>query len=104
MGSMTGAPKQRAMELINQYENGQRGLYSGAVGYFTPNGDFDFNVVIRSLVYDAASKYLSTHVGSALTAAADPSKEYDECQLKVKAIKRVLANKETASNSHGTKV
>ena len=104
MGSMTGAPKQRAMELINQYEHGQRGLYSGAVGYFAPNGDFDFNVVIRSLVYDAASKYLSTHVGSALTAAADPSKEYDECQLKVKAIKRVLANKKTISNTHGTKV
>lgn len=104
MGSMTGAPKQRAMELINQYEHGQRGLYSGAVGYFAPNGDFDFNVVIRSLVYDAASKYLSTHVGSALTAAADPSKEYDECQLKVKAIKRVLANKEAISNPHGTKV
>ena len=104
MGSMTGAPKQRAMELINQYEHGQRGLYSGAVGYFAPNGDFDFNVVIRSLVYDAASKYLSTHVGSALTAAADPSKEYDECQLKVKAIKRVLANKKTIPNIHGTKV
>ena len=104
MGSMTGAPKQRAMELINQYEHGQRGLYSGAVGYFAPNGDFDFNVVIRSLVYDAASKYLSTHVGSALTAAADPSNEYDECQLKVKAIKRVLANKEAISNPHGTKV
>ena len=104
MGSMTGAPKQRAMELINQYEHGQRGLYSGAVGYFAPNGDFDFNVVIRSLVYDAASKYLSTHVGSALTAAADPSKEYDECQLKVKAIKRVLANKKTIPNTHGTKV
>jgi len=104
MGSMTGAPKQRAMELINQYEHGQRGLYSGAVGYFAPNGDFDFNVVIRSLVYDAASKYLSTHVGSALTAAADPSKEYDECQLKVKAIKRVLADKQTISNIHGTKV
>lgn len=104
MGSMTGAPKQRAMELINQYEHGQRGLYSGAVGYFAPNGDFDFNVVIRSLVYDAASKYLSTHVGSGLTAAADPSKEYDECQLKVKAIKRVLANKKTIPNTHGTKV
>ena len=104
MGSMTGAPKQRAMELINQYEHGQRGLYSGAVGYFAPNGDFDFNVVIRSLVYNAASKYLSTHVGSALTAAADPSKEYDECQLKVKAIKRVLANKKTIPNTHGTKV
>ncbi len=104
MGSMTGAPKQRAMELINQYEHGQRGLYSGAVGYFAPNGDFDFNVVIRSLIYNAASKYLSTHVGSALTAAANPSKEYDECQLKVKAIKLVLANKKTIPNTHGTKV
>lgn len=102
MGSMTGAPKQRAMELIDQYENSQRGLYSGAVGYFMPNGNFDFNVVIRSLIYDAKTQYLSTHVGSALTAAADPEKEYDECQLKVKAIKRVLANKTTVPSTDET--
>jgi len=104
MGSMTGAPKQRAMELIERYETIQRGLYSGAVGYFTPNGDFDFNVVIRSLIYDASQKYLSTHVGSALTAAANVEKEYVECQLKAEAIKRVLANQHTTSVSYGTKV
>ena len=104
MGSMTGAPKQRAMELINTYEVSQRGLYSGAVGYFAPNGDFDFNVVIRSLIYDAQQQYLSTHVGSALTAAANVEQEYEECQLKVEAIKRVLANKVATQMSHGTKV
>lgn len=104
MGSMTGAPKQRAMELINRYEVSQRSLYSGAVGYFAPNGDFDFNVVIRSLIYDAQQQYLSTHVGSALTAAANVEQEYEECQLKVEAIKRVLANKVATQMSHGTKV
>lgn len=104
MGSMTGAPKQRAMELINQYEDCKRGLYSGAVGYFKPNGDFDFNVVIRSIVYDSQSQYLSTHVGSALTDAADPVKEYEECQLKIKAIKCVLSNKLTEIITHGAKV
>ena len=103
MGSMTGAPKQRAIELINRYEVSQRGLYSGAVGYFAPNGDFDFNVIIRSLIYDAQQQYLSTHVGSALTAAANVEQEYEECQLKAEAIKRVLANKVTTQMSHGTK-
>ena len=104
MGSMTGAPKQRAMELIHEHEVSQRGLYSGAVGYFNPNGDFDFNVVIRSLIYDAQKQYLSTHVGSAITAASNIKNEYDECQLKAAAIKRVLANKHTSSVDHGTKV
>lgn len=104
MGSMTGAPKQRAMELIDHYEVCQRGLYSGAVGYFAPNGDFDFNVVIRSIIYDAEKKYLSTHVGSALTAAADVEKEYDECQLKAAAIKRVLSNKHILPIENGTTI
>lgn len=104
MGSMTGAPKQRAMELIDHYEVSQRGLYSGAVGYFAPNGDFDFNVVIRSIIYDAKKQYLTTHVGSALTAAADVEKEYAECQLKAAAIKHVLANKTSVPTEHGTTI
>ena len=90
MGSMTGAPKVRAMELIEQHELSKRGLYSGALGYFTPEGDFDFNVVIRSLIYRADTGYLSLHVGSALTAEADSKKEYEECLLKAKAIREVL--------------
>ncbi|MGD1998735.1 MAG: anthranilate synthase component I family protein [Flavobacteriaceae bacterium] len=90
MGSMTGAPKVRAMELIEEHEQSKRGLYSGALGYFNPNGDFDFNVVIRSLIYRADTGYLSLHVGSALTAEADPEKEYEECLLKAKAIRQVL--------------
>jgi len=90
MGSMTGAPKISAMQLIDQYERTKRGIFSGAVGYFAPNGDFDFNVVIRSLLYNAATKYLSFQVGSAITFDSDPEKEYEECLLKAEAIREVL--------------
>lgn len=90
MGSMTGAPKVKAMELIEAFENTKRGLYSGAVGYVTPEDDFDFNVVIRSLQYHQGTGYLSTMVGSAITAMSDPESEYCECLLKASAIKRVL--------------
>ncbi|MGZ3756076.1 MAG: anthranilate synthase component I family protein [Mucilaginibacter sp.] len=90
MGSMTGAPKISAMLLMEQYERSKRGVYSGAVGYFAPDGDFDFNVVIRSLLYNAATKYLSLQVGSAITYHADPEQEYEECLLKAKAIMDVL--------------
>ena len=90
MGSMTGAPKIRAMQLMEQYERSKRGIYSGAIGYFTPDNDFDFNVVIRSLLYNSAEKYLSFQVGSAITYHADPEKEYEECLLKAIAIMEVL--------------
>jgi para-aminobenzoate synthetase component 1 len=90
MGSMTGAPKKRVMELIEQYEQTRRGIFSGAVGYITPEGDFDFNVVIRSIIYNAARKYLSFQAGSAITFYSDPEKEYEECLLKAAAIKQVL--------------
>lgn len=90
MGSMTGAPKVRAMQLAEEHEQMRRGLYSGAVGYFTPEGDFDFNVVIRSILYNAATGYLSLMVGSALTAAADPEKEYEECLLKARGLFEAL--------------
>jgi para-aminobenzoate synthetase component 1 len=91
MGSMTGAPKKRVMELIEQYEQTRRGIFSGAVGYITPDGDFDLNVVIRSIMYNAAGKYLSFQAGSAITFYSDPEKEYEECLLKAAAIKKVLA-------------
>ncbi len=90
MGSMTGAPKIRAIELIEQYESTKRGLYSGALGFITPEGDFDFNVVIRSILYNAASKTVSFMVGSAITDKAIPEMEYEECQLKAKAMFEVL--------------
>lgn len=90
MGSMTGAPKIAAMEIIEQFEETKRGLYSGAVGYFMPNGDFDFNVVIRSILYNSQNKYLSFSVGSAITSQAFPEKEYEECMLKAKAMFDVL--------------
>ena len=90
MGSMTGAPKISAMKLIETYEETKRGLYSGAVGYFTPNGDFDFNVVIRSILYNEKNKYVSYSVGGAITAKSDPVKEYEECLVKAKAMREVL--------------
>lgn len=90
MGSMTGAPKISAMQLIEKSEETQRGLYSGAVGYFTPTGDFDFNVVIRSILYNAKNQYLSFSSGSAITALSVPEQEYQECLLKAQAMKQVL--------------
>ena len=90
MGSMTGAPKVSAMQIIEELENHQRGLYSGSIGYFEPNGDFDFNVVIRSILYNAAKPYVSFSVGSAITAPATASKEYEECLLKAKAMREAL--------------
>ena len=90
MGSMTGAPKVSAMKIIEELESFKRGLYSGAVGYFTPTGDFDFNVVIRSILYNESKRYVSFSVGSAITAKAVPEKEYEECLLKAKAMREVL--------------
>jgi para-aminobenzoate synthetase component I len=93
MGSMTGAPKRRVMQLIEQYEQTKRGIFSGAVGYITPGADFDFNVVIRSIMYNAITGYLSFQTGSAITFYSDPEKEWDECLLKAGAIKTALGDK-----------
>lgn len=92
MGSMTGAPKVSAMKLIEEYESTRRGLYSGAVGYIRPNGDFDFNVVIRSIVYNSENHYLSFMAGSAVTDKSEAEQEYEECLLKAKAMFEVLRN------------
>lgn len=92
MGSMTGAPKYRVMELIDEYEVSSRGIFSGSVGYCNPAGDFDFNVVIRSIMYNASTKYLSYQLGSGITFYSDPEKEWEECLLKGEAIKKVLAS------------
>ena len=90
MGSMTGAPKISAMKIIEELEETKRGLYSGAVGYFTPHGDFDFNVVIRSILYNVKNQYVSFSVGSAITSEATAEGEYEECLLKAKAMFEVL--------------
>lgn len=91
MGSMTGAPKISAMQLIDELEDTKRGLYSGAFGYIKPNQDCDFNVVIRSIQYNATKSYLSFMVGSAITFDSDPEQEYAECLLKAQAILKVLS-------------
>ena len=90
MGSMTGAPKKKVMELIEQYEQTKRGLFSGAIGYVKPGGNFDFNVVIRSILYNAADKYLSFQAGGGITYNSDPALEYEESLLKAKTMMRVL--------------
>ncbi|MCL6260214.1 anthranilate synthase component I family protein [Aquiflexum sp. TKW24L] len=93
MGSMTGAPKIKCMELIDRYENFQRGWFSGTLGHIQANGDFDFNVVIRSIIFDknAGKGYFA--VGSAITYDADADYEYEECLLKASAIMEVLEGK-----------
>ncbi|WP_233265961.1 aminodeoxychorismate synthase component I [Formosa sp. L2A11] len=90
MGSMTGAPKLSAIKIIEDLEATKRGLYSGTVGYFTPEGDFDFNVVIRSILYNQSKKYVSYSVGGAITSKSNPASEYEECLVKAKAMRDVL--------------
>ncbi len=90
MGSMTGAPKKRVMELIEAYEQTKRGIFSGAVGYISPGNDFDFNVVIRSIMYNSSSRYLSFQAGSGITFHSNPEQEWEECLLKAEAIIKVL--------------
>lgn len=90
MGSMTGAPKHRVMQLIEEYEPSARGIFSGALGYIKPRGNFDFNVVIRSIMYNSTNQYLSYQVGSGITFYSDAEKEWEECLLKAEAIKKVL--------------
>ncbi len=86
MGSMTGAPKISAMQLIEKHENFKRGIYSGSIGYISPNGDFVLNVIIRSLIYNEKEKYISCPVGGAITIQANAESEYEECLVKVKGI------------------
>ena len=93
MGSMTGAPKVMAMKLIEEQEESKRGAYSGAIGYFTPEADFDFSVVIRSILYNREKKYISFTVGGAITAKSFPEREYEECLIKARALRHVLENK-----------
>jgi para-aminobenzoate synthetase component 1 len=90
MGSMTGAPKKRVIELIEQYEKTKRGIFSGSLGYIAPDGNFDFNVVIRSLLYNSSLARVSFQAGSGITFYSDPEKEWEECLLKAGAIKKVL--------------
>ena len=92
MGSMTGAPKKKVIELINRYEQYPRGLFSGSIGYINPDGDFDFNVVIRSLMYDETQKLISFKAGGGITFNSDADEEYEECLLKANAIIRILKN------------
>ena len=93
MGSMTGAPKRSVLEIIERYESTKRGLFSGAIGYVTPQGDADFNVVIRIILYNQSTQYLSFQVGSAITFYSNAIEEYEECLLKANAMQQVLQKK-----------
>ena len=90
MGSMTGAPKIESMNIIDEYESTKRGLYSGSIGYIKPNKDFDFNVVIRSIIYDNLLKEINVCVGSAITFKSDPESEFEECLLKAEPMIKSL--------------
>ncbi len=84
MGSMTGAPKIRAMQAIEEFEDYKRGIYSGAIGYIKPDGDFDFNVVIRSAILKNGNLYYP--VGGAITSDSDPVEELEETYIKTRAL------------------
>ncbi len=90
MGSMTGAPKISAMKLIDEYERFRRGWFSGCAGYIDPAGNFDFNVIIRSIIYDAEKNRLSFPAGSAITIGCDARQEYEECLLKALMMRKAL--------------
>ena len=92
MGSMTGAPKIKVMELIEKYESFPRGLFSGTIGYVSPTGDFDFNVVIRSIIYNSSRQLLSFKAGSGITINSDAEQEYEECLAKASALMKILSN------------
>ncbi len=91
MGSMTGAPKHKVMQLIEQYENSRRELFAGTVGYITPSGDFDLNVIIRSLFYNAESRYLAYQTGGAITYDSNAEQEWEEMRLKAWALERIFS-------------
>ena len=92
MGSMTGAPKISAMKHIDDIELEGRGSYSGSIGYITPTGDFDFNVLIRSLFHNSKTEELVAKVGGAITSLSEANQEYDECLLKAEAIIKAVRN------------
>ncbi len=98
MASMTGAPKISAMRLIDRYEESTRGIYSGSIGYISPDGNFDLNVVIRSIIYQQSLSRLSFSVGSAITYLCDEEQEYEECLLKAKALFQALGAAMPAGN------
>ena len=91
MGSMTGAPKKKSMEIIEDLEKTRRGLYSGTIGYISPEKDFDLNVVIRSLLYNAETKYLCAQAGSAITHLSNAENEYEECLIKMQAMQSAIS-------------
>jgi len=92
MASMTGAPKLRAMQLIDELEDQRRGLFSGTLGFFSPDGDTDLNVVIRTLTYDATSGRAALITGSAITASSVPEQEWEECELKARSVLNALGH------------
>lgn len=90
-GSVTGAPKKRACEIIAELETVPRGFYTGSLGYFGLNGESQFNILIRSLVHDKAAGLAHYHVGSGIVADSTPAAEYDETLHKAKGLRLALA-------------
>jgi para-aminobenzoate synthetase component 1 len=91
-GSMTGAPKKNVMKHIESFESFKRQMYAGNIGYFDFDGDFDWNVVIRSIYYDEKNKKANFSVGSAITIQSDAEEEYKECLLKAQFLLKAFGN------------
>lgn len=89
-GSITGAPKIRSMEIIDELEHDRRNLYTGSIGYFSFNGDCDFNIVIRTAVYQNDTYYIG--VGGGITCESDSEFEYEETLQKAKAILEAIGD------------
>jgi anthranilate synthase component 1 len=93
MGTLTGAPKLRAMELIRETEPFARGFYGGAVGYLLEDGTFDSCIVIRSLRYrrERGGGHYLTRTGAGIVADSVPERELEETGHKARAVRRALA-------------
>ena len=104
MGSMTGAPKIAAMKLAEELESFRRGWYSGSVGYIEPNGDFDFNVIIRSLIVERDKNRMSTAAGGAITILSDPEMEFQESEWKVQSVLKSIGAIVASTTADGTEV
>jgi para-aminobenzoate synthetase len=89
-GSMTGAPKLRSMEILETLEEMPRGAYSGSFGYFSVTGSSQFNVVIRSAIFDLQSNTVSVGAGGAIISLSSPEGEWDEMLLKSNSVLKTL--------------
>ena len=91
-GSITGAPKIRAMEIVDELENDSRGIYTGSIGYIGLDGKCDLNIVIRTAIHKDGTYHLG--VGGGITCESNPEAEFEETVQKAKAVINAINCKE----------